>query len=93
LWIIAIVYVASYACFERGQSEFSYRYTSEAGKRSLETENHTAQQAVVERVCDENLEQGARYMPQLYSHQISRVFVENFRKSKFFNRRNVTTLA
>jgi hypothetical protein len=40
--------------------------------------NYESQQAVVERVCDENLEQGARYVRWLLNHLNSRVFVENF---------------
>jgi hypothetical protein len=41
-------------------------------------DNHKIQQAVVECVCDENLEQGASYFRRGKYFAELRVFVENF---------------
>jgi hypothetical protein len=47
-------------------------------KIKCETGRYKIQQAVVERVCDENLEQGASYFQRGKYFAGLRVFVENF---------------
>jgi hypothetical protein len=60
--------------------------------RQAPVAKHYPGKAVVERVCDENLQQGARCIRPIYGHG-ARACLRKILQHKFFNRRKRTKLS